>query len=246
MPEAPATWTVVHHVTLDSTNQQALAAARSGAAAGLVVVAEEQTAGRGRLGRTWIAPRGAALLLSVLLRPQIAPDQLHRLTVAGALAMAEAVEAVCGLRPTLKWPNDLLVGERKLAGVLAEADIDGPVVKAVVVGIGINVSWDDFPSDLAGIATSCSTEVGRPVSRLDVLDAFLRRASVRFADLDAAFVEYRIRLATIGRAVRVELASGSLHGLAVDIKPDGTLLVETATEGVVEVTAGDVVHLRPA
>jgi BirA family biotin operon repressor/biotin-[acetyl-CoA-carboxylase] ligase len=246
MPEAPATWTVAHYVTLDSTNQHALAAARDGAAAGLVVVADEQTAGRGRLGRTWVAPPGAALLLSVLLRPRIAPDQLHRLTVAGALAMAEAVEIVCGLRPSLKWPNDLLVGERKLAGVLAEADIDGVDVKAVVVGIGLNVQWDELPSDLAGIATSCSAETGRPVSRTDVLDAFLRRATVRFGDLDAAFVEYRTRLATLGRAVRVELASGSVRGIAVDIKPDGTLLVETAVDGVVEITAGDVVHLRPA
>lgn len=245
MPEAPATWTVCNFATLDSTNRYALAAARDGAAAGLVVVAEEQTAGRGRLGRSWIAPPGAALLVSLLLRPGLAPDQLHLLTAAGALAMAEAVEAVCGLRPELKWPNDLLVGDRKLGGVLAEADIDGRDVRAVVVGIGLNVEWDQFPPELAEIATSCSAETGGPVSRAAVLDAFLARSSIRFADLDAAFAEYRARLGTLGRAVRVELASGPVRGIAVDLAPDGTLLVETAHDGIVEVAAGDVVHLRP-
>ncbi len=246
MPEDPATWTVRNFASLDSTNRYALAAARDGAAAGLVVVAEEQTAGRGRLGRSWIAPPGAALLVSVLLRPALAPDELHLLTAAGSLAMAEAVEAVCGLRPELKWPNDLLVGDRKLAGVLAEADVDGSEVRAVVVGIGLNVEWDHFPAELAEIATSCSVETGGPVSRAAVLDAFLTRASVRFADLDAAFAEYRARLGTLGRAVRVDRASGPLRGIAVDVAPDGTLLVETADQGIVAVTAGDVVHLRPA
>jgi BirA family biotin operon repressor/biotin-[acetyl-CoA-carboxylase] ligase len=246
MPDAPATWTVRNFETLDSTNRYALAAARDGAAAGLVVVAEEQTAGRGRLGRIWIAPPGAALLVSVLLRPALAPDQLHLLTAAGSLAMAEAVEDACGLRPDLKWPNDLLVGDRKLGGVLAEADIDGRDVRAVVVGIGLNVQWDDFPPELAEIATSCSAETGGQVSRAAVLDAFLVRASVRFSDPDAAFVEYRTRLGTLGRAVRVDLASGPVQGIAVDVAPDGTLLVETADQGIVEVTAGDVVHLRPA
>ncbi|MCU1456974.1 MAG: birA, biotin-(acetyl-CoA-carboxylase) ligase [Actinomycetia bacterium] len=246
MPDAPATWTVSSFETLDSTNRYALDAARAGADAGLVVVAAEQTAGRGRLGRSWIAPPGAALLCSVLLRPDLAPERLHLLTAAGALAMAEAVEDVCGLRPDLKWPNDLLVGDRKLAGVLAEADIDGRAVHAVVVGVGLNVQWDGFPPELARIATSCSRETGAPVSIPDVLAAFLARASIRLADLDAAFAEYRSRLGTLGRSVRVELASGPVVGIAVDLAPDGMLLVETASDGVVAVTAGDVVHLRPA
>jgi BirA family biotin operon repressor/biotin-[acetyl-CoA-carboxylase] ligase len=222
----------------DSTNRDALDAARAGAADGLVVVADHQRAGRGRLGRTWSAPPGASLLMSLLLRPDLDVDDRHLVVVAAAVAMVEAVAARTGVEAGLKWPNDLLVGDRKLAGILAEAEGD-----AVVVGIGVNVDWPEVPPELEGIATACNLEGGRPTTREELLATFLGRYERHLADLDGARRAYRERLATLGRTVRVELASGTFVGTAVDVDDHGHLLVDV--DGRIEaVTAGDVVHLR--
>jgi BirA family transcriptional regulator, biotin operon repressor / biotin---[acetyl-CoA-carboxylase] ligase len=232
---------------LDSTNRYLLAEARAGAPEGVVAVADFQTGGRGRLGRTWNAPPGASLLVSVLLRPPLRADRAHLLTMAVAMAMADAVASVAGFEPELKWPNDLVIGERKLAGLLAEVDLgpDGSV-RAVVVGIGVNVCWDELPPELVGIATACNLVAGRDVSRADLLVAFLRRLDARCDALDRVLFEYRRRLSTIGRRVRAELPSGTVVGTAVDVDHRGALLVETGPGCVVEVAAGDVVHLRLA
>jgi BirA family biotin operon repressor/biotin-[acetyl-CoA-carboxylase] ligase len=223
----------------DSTNREALDAARAGAGDGLVVVADHQQAGRGRLGRTWSAPPGASLLVSVLLRPGLAVEDRHLVVMAAAVAMADAVAASTGVAATLKWPNDLLVDDRKLAGILAEA-----VGDAVVVGIGVNVDWPEVPDELVGIATACNLEGGRPTTRDELLDAFLSRYEGRLADLDATAVEYRARLGTIGRNVRVERADGNLVGLATGVDDHGRLLVTTDGGTTEAIAAGDVVHLR--
>ncbi|MGZ4734278.1 MAG: biotin--[acetyl-CoA-carboxylase] ligase [Acidimicrobiia bacterium] len=224
----------------DSTNRYLLDAARSGASDGLVVVADHQRAGRGRLGRTWTAPPGASLLVSVLLRPGLAPDDRHLVVVAAAVAMTGALEATTGVVAAVKWPNDLLVGERKVAGILAEAAGD-----AVVVGIGVNLDWPEIPSELEGIATAANLEGGRPTSREQLLAEFLTRYEAALRDLPGARRAYRSRLATIGRRVRVERADTTLIGIATDIDAAGHLLVEA--DGVTHsITAGDVVHLRDA
>jgi BirA family biotin operon repressor/biotin-[acetyl-CoA-carboxylase] ligase len=223
----------------DSTNREALDAARAGAADGLVVVADHQRAGRGRLGRTWSAPPGASLLVSVLLRPGLAVEDRHQVVMAAAVAMAEAVSTTTGVDATLKWPNDLLVGDRKLAGILAEAAGD-----AVVVGIGVNVDWPEIPDELVGIATACNLEGGRPTTRDELLDAFLARYEIRLADLDETALAYRDRLGTIGRTVRVERADGNLVGTATGVDPSGRLLVTTDDGTTEAIAAGDVVHLR--
>src|SRR6476646_7378861 len=146
-PEGPSAFTDVRwFAELDSTNRYLVDEARAGAPACVAVVADPQTAGRGRLGRTWVAPPGASLLVSVLLRPRLPVEQRHLIVTAGALAMAEAVEATTGVVAGLKWPNDLMVGERKLCGVLAET-----VGDALVVGLGVNVEWPDVPAELAAI-----------------------------------------------------------------------------------------------
>jgi BirA family biotin operon repressor/biotin-[acetyl-CoA-carboxylase] ligase len=230
---------------IDSTNRYALDAARAGEPAGLVVVADHQTAGRGRLGRTWTAPPGASLLVSALLRP---PTQLAtRAGLAGGLALAEAVEAVTGVQPGLKWPNDLMVGERKLAGILAEAQLDaaGP---AVVVGIGCNVNWDAVPEELAGTATACNLEAGRPVDRDALLDALLTRLDEHLDRLDEPrlLVDYRNRLITLGQRVRVETPGAVVSGTAVDVGDAGELLVRDDAGSTARVLAGDVVRVRPA
>jgi BirA family biotin operon repressor/biotin-[acetyl-CoA-carboxylase] ligase len=227
-------------VETDSTNQYLLDAARSGAPDGLVVVTDHQRAGRGRLGRTWTAPPGASLLVSVLLRPELRADERHVVVVAAALAMAEAIATTTGVTADLKWPNDLLVGERKLAGILAEAAGD-----AVVVGIGVNLDWPEIPPELVGIATACNLEGGRPTSREDLLAAFLARYAVRLTDLDATRNEYRKKLATLGRRVRVEQPGGTIVATAVDIDAAGRLLLDV-DGSIVSIAAGDVVHLRDA
>lgn len=225
---------------LDSTNRYLLDAARAGAPTGVVAVADHQTAGRGRLGRAWVAPPGASLLLSVLLRPDIAVERRHLLVTTAGLAMAEAVETTTGVVAGLKWPNDLLVGDRKLAGILAEATGD-----ALVVGIGINVAWHDVPTELTEIATACNLEGGRPVDRRTLLDEFLARYGAGLADLTGARRAYEARLVTIGRTVRVERAADQIVGVARGVDDDGHLLLDV--DGRTEVvTVGDVVHLRPA
>ncbi len=238
----PAPFTEVRgFAEIDSTNRYLLDEARAGAPAGLVVVADHQTAGRGRLGRTWVAPPGSSLLLSVLLRPDTPVERRHGLVMAAGLAMAEAVEATTGVVAGLKWPNDLLVGDRKLGGVLAEATGD-----ALVVGIGVNLEWHDVPSELAAIATACNLEGGRPVDRADVLGAFLDRYAVHLADLGSAHARYEARLTTLGRRVRVEQTTGELVGVATGIDELGRLVVQLDAGGTEIVSAGDVVHLRPA
>jgi BirA family transcriptional regulator, biotin operon repressor / biotin---[acetyl-CoA-carboxylase] ligase len=224
----------------DSTNRYLLDAAREGAPDGLVVVADHQHAGRGRLGRTWTAPPGASLLVSVLLRPELPPDDRHLVVVAAAVAMARSVAATTGVVARVKWPNDLLVGDRKLAGILAEAAGD-----ALVVGIGVNLEWPEIPAELEGIATAANLEGGRPTTREQLLGAFLVEYAACLADLPETRRAYRSLLGTVGRRVRVERADSTLVGTATGIDDAGRLLVES--DGTVHaITAGDVVHLRPA
>jgi len=239
---------VVRLATVDSTNRAALDAAHAGEPEGLVVVADHQSAGRGRLGRTWEAAPGSSLLLSVLLRPRRAVGELHLCTAAAALAMADAVHDVAGFAPDLKWPNDLLADGRKLAGVLAEADLGSSgAVRAVVVGIGINVGAAAIPPDLASTATACDVVAGRAVDRRGLLDAFLVHLGPRLDTPDPELVaDYRARLATIGARVRVERAAGSVEGIAVDVDDLGALVLEADSGETLTVSAGDVVHLRPA
>ena len=206
--------------------------ARQGAAEGLVAVADHQSAGRGRLGRTWEAPPGASLLMSVLLRPALPVERRHLVTTVVALAGAGAIDEA---GPTLKWPNDLLIGDRKVAGILAEVDGD-----AVVVGMGINLNWDGDPP-ANGIAVN--QVVGHPVDRDEVLDGVLREIDARYGRWDDVAAEYRVRCSTLHREVRVELPDESFTGTVADIDDDGHLLVDIGM-CIRRVTAGDVIHVR--
>jgi BirA family biotin operon repressor/biotin-[acetyl-CoA-carboxylase] ligase len=202
------------------------------------------------MDRRWEAPPGASLLVSVLFRPEFDPAELHLCTAAVALAAAEACRRVAGVGPVLKWPNDLLVGEAKLAGVLAEAQFDGPAaaaVTAVVVGIGLNVDWPG-PAEVGG---TCLRDLsGGPVDRGSLLDALLGALAPRRSLLDTeagrreVASELRERCATLGQRVRVELAAEAVVGVATEVDDAGHLVVRTA-DGPRTVLAGDVVHLRP-
>jgi len=235
-----------------STNADLLALAAAGEPAGLVLVADHQTAGRGRLGRTWSAPPGASLLVSVLLELP-AGSPVHGATWAVGLAARDACGEVAGVTPELKWPNDLMVGDRKLAGILAEAVLRHGEVAGVVVGMGLNVAWppvDELPGELAGRVVALNHLTAAPVDLEAVLTAYLERLAryvSLWEDQAGALVQaYRSGLATIGRAVRVELPEGSFTGTAVDLDQDGALVVEVLGGERRLVRAGDVVHLRPA
>ena len=200
---------------LDSTNRLAADLARTGAPDGLVVGADHQTAGRGRRGRTWESRPGASLLVSVVLRP--APALV---TLAAGVAAAEASQTVAGVYVGLKWPNDLVVGEAKLGGILSEL-----VAGAAVVGLGLNLAW----------APAGAASLGPGVDRSALLHAYLDRLDTA----EDVLARYRDRCTTLGGRVRVEVPGGSIEGVATDVDEHGRLLVEGRA-----VAAGDVVHLR--
>jgi BirA family transcriptional regulator, biotin operon repressor / biotin---[acetyl-CoA-carboxylase] ligase len=277
---------------IDSTNRYLLDVARAGAPEGTVVVADHQSAGRGRLDRRWEAPAGDNLLVSVLLRPSLPLGELHLCSAAVALAAADACGRVAGLMPDLKWPNDLVVGERKLGGILAEVVPNaptgsvgsgapgasgGPAELGVVVGLGLNVRWPpphdanydgNHPErhapvgsqeparrsdvdELLRSATSILKETGRALEPVAVLLEVLWLLDGRITQLTrrdgrhALASEYRRRCVTVGRTVRVSVADESFSGTAVDITPEGHLVVDVGA-CFRTVSAGDVVHVRVA
>jgi BirA family biotin operon repressor/biotin-[acetyl-CoA-carboxylase] ligase len=243
---------------IGSTNTELMAAARAGTPEGVVMVADHQRAGRGRLGRTWSAAPGTSLLVSVLLRPSLPAEEVPLVNTAAGLAAADAVHAAALFRPGLKWPNDLVVPggrggspDRKLAGMLSESSASedgGP--PAVVVGIGFNVTAGAYPEEVAALATSCEEAAGRPVDRAELLMAFLEALERRYSVLLAGGAEatldaYQADSATLGRQVRVELPAGVVEGVAGRLTGNGELVVTDADGKEVRVSAGDVIHLRP-
>ncbi len=243
-----------------STNSQAATLAQQGTPHGAVVVAETQTAGRGRLGRSWHSPPGKNLYCSLLLRATPGRDQqtlwLSWIPLIAALAVSRAVQVIAGLKPTVKWPNDILIGNRKLGGVLCESSGLGTSHAVVIVGIGLNVNIrrNDFPEDLRELATSLVIEAQHPFDRAALLAAILLEMETRceafFSDArEDILKEYVLRCGTVGRRVIVELAHGEhVDGTAESILPDGSLRVtRTSAAGQVQtldIRAGDVVHVR--
>jgi BirA family biotin operon repressor/biotin-[acetyl-CoA-carboxylase] ligase len=235
-----------------STNALVAARGAAGAAEGLVVVAEHQTAGRGRLDRSWVTPPRAALTFSVLLRPDVPDHRWPWLPLLAGVAVVDAVEDAGGPACSLKWPNDLMYDGSKLAGLLVERieTLGGP---AAVLGIGLNVTTTAEELPVPGAASLASA--GWPgldrglvlVRILDVLGRRLRRWTSEEGDPRRRLLEdYTARCETVGQQVRVHLPSGSqLVGTAVAISEDGGLVVDTGS-GAVTVSAGDVVHVRPA
>lgn len=219
-------WDVRRFASIDSTNSWIMDQVRAGAPEGLVAVAAHQSAGRGRLGRAWEAPAGANLLCTVLLRPAVVS---HLVLAAVALAGVEAARAVAGVEAAVKWPNDLVVGEAKLAGVLAEVEAG-----AVAAGVGMNVGW----------APAGAVRLGDGVSPDEVLWALLD-ALGRWYSADAAALAraYRAACVTIGRRVSVELGDETFVGVAADVDDEGHLLVDVGM-CLRTVSAGDVVHVR--
>ncbi len=246
--------TIMRYERVASTNDIARDRARNGYPEGLVVLAEEQSAGRGRLGRSWVSPYGEALLLSILLRPVwLPPGEAFSLTMMAGVALCEAVEHVVSSPVQLKWPNDLLLfvdGEwRKSAGILSEISVAGDTIEWAIVGIGVNVNQAPAGAvngrNLQQTATCISAAVGRRISRSSLLEALLTTFDERYAQLQSGergslFSAWRTRLARMGEPVIVTLPGGELRGIAEDVAPDGSLLLRDADGVLHTVHTGDV------
>lgn len=223
--------------TVGSTQEAAFALAADGAGDGTAVVAEAQTAGRGRRGRRWHAEPGAGLLLSIVARTPLAPSVRPLLSYAAAVAVVETLRRVAGLEARVKWPNDVLIGGRKVAGILLEAR-DG----VVVIGIGLNVRQERFPPDLTGRATSVALETGRVPDREALLEALLEevdrwRGRLEHEGFEPVRARWCAASDTLGRRVRVDGAAGT----AVDLDATGALVVHAA-DTVHRVIAGELIE----
>lgn len=237
---------------IGSTNDVAASLASSGNAEGAVVIADTQTAGRGRRGHSWFSPAGAGLYVSVVLAPgraRVAPERATALlTLAAGVALAEAVERSTGLHADIKWPNDLLVGRRKLAGILAEGVTTGslpPGVSSVILGYGVNVGAASYPLDLADRVTALEPELGRRVDRAALCAESLAAVAARYRDLlearfDAILDAWRARApGSRGTRVSWDTAAGRQSGVTAGIDDMGALLVRTGS-AIERIVAGEV------
>jgi len=229
--------------SVESTNDEARVLAQAGAADGLIVMAEQQTAGRGRRGAAWFSPTGESLAFSILLRPDESKALWPRLALAAGLAVAEAVEQF-GPQAGIKWPNDIWIGNRKAAGILVEAGSD-----FAVVGIGLNVNTTRFPPAVADIATSLRIETSQVFSRADVLGAIIGKFARRRQQIGHEFEELiaavRVRCVLTGKSVSLSTVSGPRAGIVEGIAPGGELLLRTES-GLERLIQADDVRLRPA
>ncbi len=237
--------TVHYFETLDSTNNEAKKMAAAGAPHGTVIIADHQTAGRGRLGRSFHSPAGSGIYLSVILRPQCTPAQLMHLTCAVGVAVCNAVEKALCFRPGIKWINDLVVGNRKLGGILTELSVAATgVVDYAVVGIGINCTQTAFPQEIAYIACSAEDVLCKPIDRqaliqqlLQELDNMNERLLPRRAEIMA---RYRRDCVTLGKQVKVLRGENIRTGTALDVSDDGALLVRFDDGTTEAVNSGEV------
>ena len=233
----------------DTTNNRARELALEGAPEGTLVVAEKQTAGRGRRGKVWESPLGTGIWMSLVLRPQIAPAEASVLTLLCGLATAEAIEAETGLSAGIKWPNDILINGKKAVGILTEMDCEMSEVHFVIPGIGINVNTASFPPEIADIATSLYLECGKTVSRRRLVHKVLERLEehyetfLRTGSFAAMLEDYRKHCITLGKEVHV-LGREPFFAEALDITPEGELLVRRADNGKEEVVFSGEVSIR--
>ena len=236
---------ILRFESLPSTNTELARQASEGAAEGLTIVADEQTAGRGRLQRAWSSPKGAGLYFSTLLRPTIPQDRWPLITFMAAIAVGDALHEAGGVTTDIKWPNDLLSGERKICGILAET-VDSPSGRAVVLGIGINLTSEAFPGELAGVATSVAEASGRTPERVTLLAALVGAVGRWYSLLHEPDGAEKIVAAWTSRSSyasgkTVQVANGDevWQGITRGVESDGALRLETA-DGVKLVRAGDV------
>ncbi|HYF76019.1 MAG TPA: biotin--[acetyl-CoA-carboxylase] ligase [Symbiobacteriaceae bacterium] len=245
---------IEYRESVGSTNDLAKQMARAGAPEGLLVIADEQTAGKGRLGRAWTTPRGSAIAMSLVLRPELSPVQAPRVTLVAAVAVAEAVREVTGLPVGIKWPNDLQLQGRKFCGILTEMEAEIDRIAFIVCGMGLNVNLprESLPEEFRSSATSLMAELGAPVSRAALVQAVLARLETVYGELiagrfDAVLDRWRALSITLGQPVRVLSVTGeaTVEGVAEDVDEEGALLVRESASGVLRRVFAGEVTLRP-
>jgi BirA family biotin operon repressor/biotin-[acetyl-CoA-carboxylase] ligase len=239
---------IVYYERIGSTNDVARQLAEAGEAEGTLVIADEQSAGRGRFGRAWVAPARSSLLMSLILRPDIPSVHASRVTMAVAVGACDAVRAMTNLPAQIKWHNDLQIRGKKFAGILAESGILDERLEYIIVGIGVNVNFDT--TTIEGIppdATSLAMELGRAVPRAPLARALLEHIEAEYARLCAGedvCAAYKHRLATLGQFVRAQTAQGIIEGRAVDVDDIGALILERADGSLVQLHAGEVTLVK--
>ena len=256
---------LAYYSEIGSTNDEARRLAEQGAPNGTLVICDHQTAGRGRMARRWISTAGSCLLLSLILRPNLPPARVQIATMACGLAAADAIEDVTGVQAGLKWPNDLLIGDRKVAGILTEMATIGDKVEFLVVGIGVNVNLEprslisiagereDYirealkhdPSlqDVAAQATSLMLAAGRPISRLRLLWRFLEELEKQYQRITAGgspYKEWVKRMSLLDREIQVTFPGETIIGRAIGVDADGALLVGLENGTSRRILAGDI------
>jgi len=232
---------VLYYPSVDSTMEVARQEARQGAVEGTVIVAGEQTGGRGRLKRAWLTPAGN-IALSIIFYPKV--SYLTSLIMLASLAVVHSIESATGLKPQIKWPNDVLIGDKKVCGILIENDVQGNVVNYSITGIGINANLRlaDFP-EIQTTATSLSDELGREISRLNVIRHLLGEIERYYLALSAGesiYEEWRDRLVTPGKRVRVTAGETTYEGIAESVTRDGSLSLRGSDGSLTRIVAGDV------
>lgn len=230
-----------------STNDVIEKLARDGVKEGVVVFAESQTKGRGRLGRKWMSPAKKGLWFSILLRPELRPVAATQLTVAAATALRRGIALLTGLSPEIKWPNDILIAGRKVAGILTELNAELDRVKYVILGIGVdvNLATSDFPADLRRLATSLKAEAGKPISRADLAVTILRELGQEYGrivdgEFPAVADEWESHCTTLGHEVVIRVGAREIRGQAEALSEEGALLVRTEHGHLESIIGGDV------
>ena len=229
-----------------STNADARILAEKGYGHGTLVVANHQTGGKGRRGRNWHSPRGNSIAMSLILKPELESEYASMLTLVQAMAVTKAIEEVCGLKAQIKWPNDILVNEKKVCGILTEMNLEMMEISSIIIGTGINVNQDSFPEEISEIATSLKIEKKRTQSRADLIEHICELFEEYFEkfmetkDLSGIMEEYNRCLISLGRQVRVLDPKGEFNGEALGINVAGELLVKKEDGSIVNVYAGEV------
>ncbi|MFH1485692.1 MAG: biotin--[acetyl-CoA-carboxylase] ligase [Chloroflexota bacterium] len=233
---------VLYYRSLPSTMDVAKQAARDGAPEGTIVVADEQTAGRGRLQRQWLTPPGSGIALSIILRPDLAC--LRGLSMVASLATVRAIQKVTGLASSIKWPNDVLIRGKKVCGILIDCELQGEEVETAIIGLGLNVNLEPAAfAEIADTATSLSAELAREVSRLEVLHSLLTQIERYYLALRSGASlreEWKDNLDTLGKWVRVWVGSTLEEGEACSVDTEGCLIVKRSDGTLVTILAGDV------
>nr|WP_295971642.1 biotin--[acetyl-CoA-carboxylase] ligase [uncultured Bacillus sp.] len=233
--------------TVDSTQRIASRLSLEGAPEGTVIIAEEQTGGRGRMGRQFYSPKYSGVWLSIILRPKLPPQKAPQLTLIAAVAVVQAIEEVTSLRPEIKWPNDILIGGKKVTGILTEMQAESDRIDSVIIGIGINANQEpeDYPEDLQKVATSLYIESGTKVNRAELTrQLLLKLENLYHLYLKEGF--YPIKLLwesyaiSIGKMITARMLQGTLYGKAIGITEDGVLLMEDKSGQIHRIYSADI------